>query len=99
LAAVYSLPRAIRGNELVYKYGLGVQSLPKAENHDHAPGHDHSSGADDHGEAANDHQDEHSHGHKAPPTSVDKDGISQQALMAEDMPHQPVEDDGHDQKH
>lgn len=80
-----------KGSELVYKYGLGVQSLPKAENHDHASGHDHGSSADDHG-------DEDSHGHEAA-TNIDKDGISKQALMAEDMPHQSVEDDGHDHEH
>lgn len=37
-----------KGSELVYKHGLGVQSLPNAKNHDHSAGHDHS--------------DEHAHG-------------------------------------
>ena len=30
-----------KGAELVYKHGLGVQSLPKAANHDHESGSDH----------------------------------------------------------
>ena len=51
-----------KGAELVYKHGLGVQSLPKASNHDHASGHEHGG---DHGEAGHHDEEttpsEHSH--------------------------------------
>jgi len=117
-----------KGAELVYKHGLGVQSLPNAENHDHASGHDH--GDAGHHEKSDSHEEPHSHdaGHEheadmeidaqsladmekgmmdadpAPEVVIDKDGISKQALPAEDMPVQTIEekhkaDDGHDHQH
>jgi len=118
-----------KGAELVYKHGLGVQSLPKAEDHDHASGHDH--GDAGHHEKSESHDESHSHdaGHEhdaassemeidaqsladmeegmdaapVPEAVVDKDGISKQALPAEDMPMQPIEEapaeDGHDHQH
>ena len=40
---------AWKGGELVYRYGLGVMSLPKADTHEHAEGeqHDHGAGMED----------------------------------------------------
>jgi len=114
-----------KGAELVYKHGLGVQSLPKAENHDHASGHDH--GDAGHHEKSESHSQNAGHEHETaspemeidaqsladmekgfdtepvPEAVVDKDGISKQALPAEEMPMQPVEvapaGDGHDHQH
>jgi len=53
---------AWRGGEVVYRYGLGVMSLPKAE----GDGHSHSHGeSHDHGKAkGNDHNDSNSNGHQ-----------------------------------
>lgn len=48
---------AWHGGEAVYRFGLGVMSLPKADDHDHAAaGHDHAAGDDHHAQA-----DEHAH--------------------------------------
>lgn len=63
IAAVLLLSTAWHGSELVYRYGLGVMSLPKPE----APGHNH-----EHGEGHGDmpvqgedtlHEDGHAHNH------------------------------------
>ena len=67
---------AWHGGELVYRYGLGVMSLPKAEgdghDHSHGGGHDHGgSRADNHHDDMNDMDfsgmdemmDEDEHGH------------------------------------
>jgi len=56
---------AWRGGELVYRHGLGVMSLPKADSHHHHEGEEHSHGDDlspeaDHDEDGHDHGDEHS---------------------------------------
>ena len=64
---------AWRGGEAVYRYGLGVMSLPKADSHEHSGGGHDDIGGGDHGHAdamspANDHhgeakeKDEHGHG-------------------------------------
>jgi len=125
-----------KGADLVYKHGLGVQSLPDKSNHDHASGHDHEHGDVGSEESSHKHDDshphdeghseEHSHGdistpemqidassleemsqgmeatpEPEPAVTIDKDGISTQALPAEDIPMQSVEeaeaphDDGH----
>ena len=41
VAATLVTITAWRGGELVYRYGLGVMSLPKASSHDHASGEEH----------------------------------------------------------
>jgi uncharacterized membrane protein len=69
IAGVVLLSTAWRGGEVVYRYGVGVMSLPKAEgeghDHSHGDGNDHGSdtttgiaesGHDDHGEKG--HHDE-----------------------------------------
>jgi len=54
------LSTAWHGGEVVYRYGLGVMSLPKADAHGHADGggHDHESGK----EGAADYAQDHHHG-------------------------------------
>jgi len=51
---------AWRGGELVYRHGLGVMALPKADAHHHSEGeadhHDHDEGQAEH------HDDDHEHG-------------------------------------
>lgn len=56
IAAGLLLSTAWHGGELVYRYGLGVMSLPKAE----GPGHTHEHG-EDHGDMP--HEDGHVHSH------------------------------------
>lgn len=62
LAASFLLSTAWHGGELVYRYGLGVTSLPKAEGsghtHEHGEGH---GGVPVQGETL--HQDGHAHSH------------------------------------
>lgn len=58
LAAGLVIATAWHGAELVYHYGLGVQSLPKPESHEHAAGHAH-----EHGSAESLHEPEASHDH------------------------------------
>ncbi len=69
LAWVLVTATAWHGAELVYRYGLGVMSLPKVENH--GAGHDHGHGVEDlrpgglegdHGDSVDDHAgDGHAH--------------------------------------
>lgn len=57
---------AWKGGELVYRHGLGVMSLPKADTHEHAEGEHHDHGTAMHGTAmkdAHDHLDSHSDTH------------------------------------
>jgi len=65
IAAGLLLSTAWHGGELVYRYGLGVMSLPESEGaghaHEHAVGHGHG-GAPAQGEAAL-HDDGHANGH------------------------------------
>jgi len=71
LAAALVGATAWLGGEVVYRYGLGVMSLPKTDSHSHAAGSgDHAHGgeksANDHGDAApHGHGDEAPHGHDA----------------------------------
>lgn len=59
------LTAGYKGSELVYKHGLGVQSLPNAGNHGHSVGHDQHHGVGETQEKThNEHdslEDEHSH--------------------------------------
>jgi len=75
---------AWHGGEVVYRYGLGVMSLPKAE----GDGHDHAHGAgNDHGAAADQNAQESHDSHAA---SSDKDSAGTDTMPA---------DDGHDHAH
>jgi len=58
IAAGLLLSTAWHGGELVYRYGLGVMSLPKAE----GPGHTHDYGSE-HGDMDMHDEDEHAHSH------------------------------------
>ena len=53
VGAMLLVSTAWHGGELVYRYGLGVMSLPKAESHDHVGGASH-----EHGDA---HSESHGH--------------------------------------
>ena len=77
IAATLSLvTTAYKGGELVYRYGLGVMSLPTAEDHGHQENSDHKHGATNHHDQQkkeapeshdhtpmNNHNDEHEHDH------------------------------------
>ncbi len=86
------------GAELVYKFGLGVQSLPKTDDHAHAPGEEHSKGEGSdaqHGDGGDHHDDagegEHSHpADEEKPMAEGGDG-NQDASAADDH----NDDDGH----
>lgn len=55
---------AWHGGEVVYRYGLGVMSLPKADDHGHAGGkHEHDAMPDEshHTSSMDDHNDKHGH--------------------------------------
>ncbi|PCI51448.1 MAG: hypothetical protein COB49_01640 [Alphaproteobacteria bacterium] len=67
----------LKGGEIVYRYGLGVMSLPKVEgeghSHSHEEGKGHGSNVapvdhDDSGTEPHSHEDEASHGHEEPKT-------------------------------
>ena len=76
---------AWHGGELVYRYGLGVMSLPKAEgdghDHSHGGGHDHGGGS-----GAGDHHDDMG--------DMDFSGMDEMMGGAENG-----HDDGHDDQH
>ncbi|WP_455199484.1 DUF2231 domain-containing protein [Kaarinaea lacus] len=66
---------AWKGGELVYRYGLGVMSLPKADTHGHADGeaHDHGTGTKaehDNSDGHHDNSDGH-HDEKSPVSDTD----------------------------
>lgn len=80
---------AWRGGEVVYRYGLGVMSLPKSDSHGHAPGV-----ADDHDDAANmmkgtdghdDANSSDSHGHDSDVADDHHDNVD--AMMKENDGH------------
>ena len=56
LVSASLMATAWHGEELVYRYGLGVMSLPKTDSHDHG-GHDHGEGQAAHGDDAGHHDD------------------------------------------
>jgi uncharacterized membrane protein len=77
---------AWHGGELVYRHGLGVMSLPKADHHHHHAGDAHDEdGHDDH-----DHEHADEHDHDAADMGT--------AEMSEDDEHHHDED-GHDHDH
>ena len=64
---------AWHGGELVYRYGLGVKSLPKTSAHDHVGGGEH------------DHEHEHDQAHTAMPVAPEElDPISTDCELPED---------------
>ena len=56
LVSVLLFTTAWHGGELVYRYGLGVMSLPQTDSHDHA-GHDHGEAPTAHGHDGGHHDD------------------------------------------
>ena len=49
------------GGEIVYRHGLGVMSLPSADKHHHADGHDHDHSGDEHAHSGDDDGHDHDH--------------------------------------
>ncbi len=102
---------AWHGGEVVYRYGLGVMSLPKTDSHDHA-GHEHDGGAD-HVDAG--HDDGHAHDHAASESNgmmnegmemndmnmeeLNMEELNMDEMSMESMPQDDHPDDGHDHKH
>jgi len=92
-----------KGAELVYYYGLGVESLPKSDDHGHAPGqaHDHAHGTEaEHGhseEAEHAHDDSHAHNDAhshsdAAPADMSMDDISMPAeTLSTDTKMEPAQ--------
>lgn len=90
------------GGEVVYRYGLGVMSLPKTDSHDHGA-HDHGDGG--HGEAS------HDDGHAHDDTGHDSLDMFHDDMQMDDMDMGDMEmdnmsmdsrggkDDGHDHSH
>jgi len=80
---------AWHGGEVVYRYGLGVMSLPKAEgdghNHSHGGGHDH---ADSTIQDMNDSHEDHAAGEHHDDTEMDFSDMDEE-----------MDDDGHDHDH
>lgn len=80
---------AWHGGEVVYRYGLGVMSLPKAEgdghNHSHGGGHDHSYSAI---QDMNDSHEDHAAGDHHDDAEMDFSGMDG-----------GMDDDGHDHEH
>lgn len=84
---------AWHGGELVYRYGLGVMSLPKTDSHAHGAGDDHAHQAPGH----DDGHDEPGAGHDDIPMDAGTSDMdfSGMEIGAGDAPH----DDGHDHSH
>jgi uncharacterized membrane protein len=93
VGAVLLASTAWHGGELVYRYGLGVMSLPKTEAHDHAGGEEHA-----HGEMpAATHEMPHDDGH-AHDTAEAKH--PHETLEAPAMPaEKPADANTHDHDH
>ncbi len=68
-----------KGAEAVYRYGLGVMSMPKSSGEGHA--HKHAEGE--------------GHGDSATPASQEQSSSSNQQVSSENMPHQHAEGTGH----
>ena len=81
---------AWRGGEVVYRYGLGVMSLPKSEGEGHS--HSHGDGADHHGGSGAEVMDGH-HGESLDSTHHDDLGMGPDDMDA------TMNDDGHDHQH
>ena len=91
---------AWHGGEVVYRYGLGVMSLPKTDSHDHA-GHSHGDAAADQGHLDSNH----SHSHDEMANGIDSVDMNMEEMSMDemDMESMPQEDghhdDGHDHAH
>ena len=81
---------AWRGGEVVYRYGLGVMSLPKSEGEGH--NHSHGDGADHHGGNSTEAMDGH-HGESLDSAHHDDLGMGPDDMDA------TMNDDGHDHQH
>ncbi len=85
---------AWHGGEVVYRYGLGVMSLPKTDKHDHA-GHAHADNVVGEGHV------DSGHGHgdidagEMSMDEMDMDGMDMDGMLQEKDHH----DDGHDHEH
>lgn len=104
IAAILLGSTAWRGGELVYRYGLGVMSLPKADEHGHSDGHDHSHDSTDMAPSTDSHgHDEHEHAANiaAPdspdPSAHDPSGHDDGEIKAE--PEAPAAHDHSDHDH
>ena len=86
---------AWHGGEVVYRYGLGVMSLPKTDKHDHA-GHHGDAVGEEHADSA------HGHGHH---DVIDEGDMSMDEMDMEDMSMESMpqgdghQNDGHDHDH
>lgn len=88
IASVLLLTTGWKGGELVYRYGLGVMSLPKTDDHDH--------GAHDHGDHAHDDQAEESALMQNEENLLQKEGeheVGEHAHEHEAHPHDSVSDE------
>jgi len=83
IAGVVLLSTAWRGGEVVYRYGLGVMSLPKAE----GDGHNHSHGGG------------HDHGGNSGSVDTQHDDMNEMEMDFSGMGEVMEEDDGHDHEH
>lgn len=82
---------AWHGGELVYRYGLGVKSLPKSDAHQHA-GHSHGDTQDhNHDDHMDDHMDEHQHDSQ---DMMDED-MGMEDMSMGSMPQNDGQGDGH----
>lgn len=91
---------AWHGGEVVYRYGLGVISLPQTDAHDHGA---HAKGAEHaHGDAGHDDGHDHEDAGRAHGMPLDADGemdFSGMDLEAAEMDTSSSHDDGHDHSH
>lgn len=93
---------AWHGGEVVYRYGLGVMSLPKTQGeghaHEHAPGSEHDQPIAT--QPGNDIQGQHSSsgGHDSLTNSPD-DGLATDAPKESTTSVKPKQNDGHDHEH
>ena len=82
---------AWHGGEAVYRYGLGVMSLPKADSHAHAAGDHHAAeGGHGHGDAADHHVEEHVHSHGA--AAHDESQMQKDDVENCELPERPKHD-------
>jgi len=90
---------AWHGGEVVYRYGLGVMSLPKTDKHDHAGhAHDGDHAADEgHVESGHGH-DDLAGGHESLDMDMDMD-MDMGEMSMDDMGTEPGHNDGHDHEH
>ncbi len=85
VAGIVLASTAWRGGEVVYRYGLGVMSLPKVE----GEGHSHSHGGDGGG---------HEHGSNSSQTGSNHDEMNEMEMDFSGM-DETMKNDGHDHAH